>query len=239
MIEINLLPGAKKKRGGGKGFAMPDFKQLATAVKDPWLAAAVAGFAVLLILVFVLYLPRQRAVNALEPKLVDARHEAARLQEVLATQGQAQKVKDSLEHQIGIIRTIDRERYIWPHVLDAVTKALPPYTWLDAVEAQAETGNSPAPGDSTGSSTLNIQITGKSGDIQAVTRFVRTLEESPFLEQATQVSTAVVNENGRDVYSYVIRAKYQQPDSSLLTMEPLAASLVQSYRSGASRPQGR
>ena len=239
MIEINLLPGAKKKRGGGKGFQMPDFKQLATAVKDPWLAAAVAGVAVLALMFLFLYLPKQRAVKALEPKLVDARHEAARLQEVLATQGQAQKVKDSLEHQIGIIRTIDRERYIWPHVLDAVTKALPQYTWLDGVEAQAETGGTPAPGDSTGSTTVNIQITGKSGDIQAVTRFVRNLEESPFLEQATQVSTAVVTENGRDVYTYVIRAKYQQPDSTLLTMEPLAASLVQGYRSGASRPQGR
>src|SRR5437762_3141660 len=119
MIEINLLPGAKKKRGGGAKFQMPDFKQLATVVKDPWLAA---------------------------------------------------------------------------------------------VEAQAETGNAPAPGDSTGGSTLNVQITGKSGDIQAVTRFVRNLEESPFLENATQVSTAVVTEGGRDVYTYVIRARYQMPD---------------------------
>jgi len=203
------------------------------------LAAVVAGWAIVAAMLALLYLPRQHAVKALEPKLVETRHEAARLAEVLATQSQAQKVKDSLEHQIGIIRTIDRERYIWPHVLDAVTKALPQYTWLDGVEAEAETGNTPAPGDSTGSTTLNVKITGKSGDIQAVTRFVRNLEESPFLEQATQVSTAVVTENGRDVYTYVIRAKYQQPDSSLLTMEPLAASLVQGYRSGIGRPQGR
>lgn len=239
MIEINLLPGAKKKRGGGAKFQMPDFKQLATIVKDPWLVAVAAGWAIVALMLAFLYLPRQHAVKSLEPKLVDARHEAARLQEVLATQGSAQKVKDSLEHQIGIIRTIDRERYIWPHVLDAVTKALPQYTWLDGVEAQAETGNTPAPGDSTGGSTLNVQITGKSGDIQAVTRFVRNLEESPFLENATQVSTAVVTEGGRDVYTYVIRARYQMPDSTLLTMEPLAASLVQGYRSGAARPSGR
>ena len=80
-----------------------------------------------------------------------------------------------------------------------------------------------------------MQITGKSADIQAITRFVRNLEESPFLENATQTSTAIVNERGRDVYTYVLNVKYQQPDTTLLTTQSLAASLVQGYRSGASR----
>jgi hypothetical protein len=68
---------------------------------------------------------------------------------------------------------------------------------------------------------------------------VRNLEESPFLEGATQVSTSVVNEQGRDVFTYVLTVKYQQPDSTILTMQPLAASLVQSYRSGTQTPGGR
>jgi hypothetical protein len=79
-----------------------------------------------------------------------------------------------------------------------------------------------------------FQIMGKSADIQAITRFVRNLEESPFLANATQVSTSVVNEQGRDVFSYVINVSYTQPDTSLLAMQPLAASLVQGYRSGSS-----
>ena len=32
--------------------------------------------------------------------------------------------------QIGVIRTVDGDRYVWPHLLDEVTKALPAYTWL-------------------------------------------------------------------------------------------------------------
>jgi Tfp pilus assembly protein PilN len=242
MIEINLLPGAKKKRGAGARFQMPDLKQLAGVVKDPWLIALVAGWVLVAGVILLFYIPRQHQVQGLEPKLVETRHEAARLQEVLATQGQAQKVKDSLEHQIGIIRTIDRERYVWPHIMDAITKALPEYTWVDEIAATGggEVGAVPAAGDtSSGAAAVSIQITGKSGDIQAVTRFVRNLEESPFLEGATQVSTQVVTENNRDVYNYVIRVHYQNPDSTLLTMEPLAASLVQSYRSGAVRPSGR
>jgi Tfp pilus assembly protein PilN len=115
--------------------------------------------------------------------------------------------------------------------MDAVTKALPPYTWLDDLSGVVGAEDS--------SGGVLVQLTGKSADIQAVTRFVRNLEESPFLEGATQLSTAVVSERGRDVYSFVIKVRYQHPDSTLLTMQPLAASLVQGYRSGASRGQGR
>jgi len=39
-------------------------------------------------------------------------------------------VRDSLLYQINVIRQIDADRYIWPHVLDQATKALPPYTWI-------------------------------------------------------------------------------------------------------------
>jgi Tfp pilus assembly protein PilN len=218
MIEINLLPGAKKKRGGkGGGFQMPDVKALAASVKDPWLIACVVGW-----LVF-------GAVEALRPKLAQTQREAIRLQAVLKTKSEVEAKRDTLITQINIIRDIDAERYVWPHILDAVTKALPPYTWLDDLSSRSTEG------DSSGRGTVQLQITGKSADIQAITRFVRNLEESPFLENATQVSTAIVQERGRDVYTYVLNVKYQQPDSTLLTTQPLAATLVQGYRSGASR----
>ena len=232
MIEINLLPGAKKKRGAkGAGFQMPDFKAMAGAIKDPWLIAAAVLWLGVAAIVLLAWLPRKNAVAALGPRLEAVQREAHRMSEVRATQAQAAAKRDTLMTQIDIIRTIDRERYIWPHIMDAVTRALPDYTWLDDVSALAG-----AEGDSAGG--IQVQITGKSADIQAVTRFVRNLEESAFLENATQVSTAVVSDRGRDVYTYVIKTRYQQPDSTLLTMQPLAASLVQGYRSG-SRPQGR
>jgi hypothetical protein len=49
--------------------------------------------------------------------------------------GQEQKrkqevIRDSLQRQIATIKSVDGDRYIWPHVMDEVTKALPAYTWL-------------------------------------------------------------------------------------------------------------
>lgn len=227
MIEINLLPGARKKRGGkGGGFQMPDLKSLVASVKDPWLIACVVGWALVAVGIGAFYLPRKAKVAALEPQLAAAHREARRLEAVLRTKQEAEAKRDSLIAQINVIRDIDRERYIWPHIMDAVTQALPPYTWLDGMTNQANA-------DSSGG--VTVQLTGKSADIQAVTRFVRNLEESPFLQNATAVSTAVVREQQHDVFTFVINVAYQQPDTTILTMQPLAASLVQGYRSGAVR----
>ena len=232
MIEINLLPGAKRKRGakGGGGFQMPDIKALGAAIKDPWLIACAVAWGLFAVFLAVFYVPRSAQVSNLRPVLDSTQREAQRLAAVLQTKSETEARRDTLLAQINVIRDIDRERFIWPHIMDAVTKALPPYTWVE--EMSARTGE----GDSVGGGlTVPFQINGKSGDIQAITRFVRNLEESPFLENATQVSTAVVTEAGRDVYTYVINVRYHQPDTSLLTMQPLAATLVQSYRSGSRR----
>jgi Tfp pilus assembly protein PilN len=233
MIEINLLPGSRKKRGGGGGFKLPDFKALASSIKDPYLIAFAALWLVFAGIMGLVYVPRKVALRALVPVLEAKQHEADHMKAVLKTKRDAEAKRDTLIAQINVIRDIDRERYIWPHVLDAVTKALPPYTWLDDI-----TSRPPEGGDSSAGG-VAFQIRGKSADIQAITRFVRNLEESPFIQGATQVSTTVVTERGRDVYDYTLNARYQVPDSTLLTMQPLAASLVQGYRSGSSRPPTR
>src|SRR3989442_15852613 len=45
MIEINLLPGKKAKKAAGARFklSLPDFRNLLSTIKDPYLIAAVAA----------------------------------------------------------------------------------------------------------------------------------------------------------------------------------------------------
>ena len=47
MIEINLIPGKKKKASGG-GLTLPDFSELAKSVRDPLLVGAIAAWAIVL-----------------------------------------------------------------------------------------------------------------------------------------------------------------------------------------------
>lgn len=227
MIEINLLPGAKRKKGGkGGGLQLPDFKALSGLVKDPWLIAFVASWVIVAGILGFLYLPRRAHLHDLEPRLAAAQREAQRMNRVLALRRQYEARRESLLTQIAVIRDIDRERYVWPHILEAVTRALPQYTWLDDMASRASSDAS----DSTGGAAF--QLTGKSADIQAVTRFVRNLEDSPFLQNVATVSTGTVTEQGKDVYTFTVTAQYQRPDSTAVTMQPLATTLVQGVRSG-------
>jgi Tfp pilus assembly protein PilN len=224
VIEINLVPGAKRKRGGKRfRFALPDVKVLSGLAKDPWLIACVASWA-LVVLVALVFAQSRSQVAALTPRLETAQREQQRYQALVRRKMMFEAIRDSLIGQIDLIKGIDKDRYVWPHVLDAVTKALPQYTWLDNLESrggQTDSGGVPT-----------IQITGKAVDPQAFTRFLRNLEESPFIEGVAPVSTGLVREGGRDVTTFIISARYQVPDSTLLIWQPLAATVVQGVRSG-------
>ncbi len=233
MIAINLLPGAKRKRGAkGPSLALPDVKQLLAFTKDPWLVAAIAGWVVAATFVGLMYLPRRQQLGALQPRLEELLRDSTRLQQVLVTKAEAEARRDSLLRQMEVIRAIDQQRYVWPHVLDEVARALPPFVWLDEIAPRAASQDSGAAG---AVPQMAFTINGKSADIQAITRFQRNLEESPFVTEVTLGNTGQTNEQGRDVNTFVINANYQQPDSTRLTMQPLAASLVQGFRSGVTR----
>jgi len=225
MIEINLLPSAKRKRGGkGVGLKLPNVAAMLAAVKDPWLVAAIGSWVLVLALGIPLYLGRGAQLRNLEPKVDAAKRDSVRFHGILLRRHQLEARRDTVLAEIQVIRDIDRDRYVWPHVLDAVTKALPQYTWLDDVAARG------GEADSIGGAAFSIQ--GKTADPQAFTRLMRTLEESPFIQGVTAVSTALVNEQGHDVTSFVLNARYQMPPASILTMEPLAATVVRGVRSG-------
>jgi Tfp pilus assembly protein PilN len=150
--------------------------------------------------------------------------------------------------QITVIRRVDGDRYIWPHLLDEITKALPAYTWLvdlgvtavnpNAAAAQAR-AQAPAKRkagaagkvDSTADSTaaeppaLAFQINGRTMDIQAYTRFLRQLEASPWIVDVTPVSAQTVVEKERPVTAFSIKATYNRADSAYIRTAPFSQSV--------------
>ncbi len=138
MIEINLLPGKKKKAAGGAGFklALPDFQGLLASIKNPWLLVASAASVIVVGGGLLLFITQSTRLRVLERRLVDVQAEKRRFDVVIAQKRQSEKMRDSLMSEINIIRGIDADRYVWPHILDQITKALPPYTWLNSVGTQ-------------------------------------------------------------------------------------------------------
>jgi Tfp pilus assembly protein PilN len=238
MIEINLLPGKKKAaKGTGMSLAMPDFKQILAQVKDPWLIGAVIAWVIVGgggALLFIT--DRARSARA-ESRLEQVRTEKRRYDIVIAQKRQAEKVRDSLLYEINVIRNIDADRYVWPHVLDQATKALPPYTWITrvgSVGAVIQPGSGQAGGpppatvttaDSGAAPMIKVQIDGRTVDIQAYTTFLRQLAASPWFTDVTPASSQTVIENDRPVTAFQVTVRYRIADSVYIRTVPLVQSV--------------
>ncbi len=233
MIEINLRPGQKRARGGS---ALADlraqFAGLRERMKDPLpLVAAAAGVLVVLWLGWS-WVSTSRALGALEPELEQARAENQRFRNFVTQKRKVEVIRDSLQAQITVLQSVDGERYVWAHIMDEVTRALPPYTWL--VDLGASTPPPPpapgSPGDTvavadTTPPPLGILINGRTVDVQAFTRFLRQLESSPWIDNVQPISAQTVVQDERPVTAFSIRATYKTADSAYIRTVPLSESV--------------
>ncbi|MEO8295445.1 MAG: PilN domain-containing protein [Gemmatimonadota bacterium] len=224
MIKINLLPGVKRKRSGSaKDAIIGRMKDVGARIKDPLLIVAVAAWLLAGGFLAYGYLANSRKMGELEPKLAQTRDEHRRYKNLMAEKRKTETIRDSLLAQLGVIRGVDGDRYTWPHVLDEVSKALPPYTWLVDLSVL----NTAAVTDSADTLTpaLQFQIGGRTVDIQAYTRFLRQLEASPWIVDVTPMQAQTVVEKERAVTAFTIRATFARADSAYIRTVPMSQSV--------------
>jgi Tfp pilus assembly protein PilN len=240
MITVNLRPGQKRKRAGNPFKGLLDgfsgLRDVVARVKDPLLMGAVGAWVLVAGGLGLIYFNNLRQLYVLEPRLEQARSEHRRFKAFLADKRRQEKIRDSLLAQIVVIRSVDGDRYVWPHLLDEITKALPAYTWLvdlGASNAGVVASSTPPPrtkADSAADSVrtpppVSFQINGRTIDIQAYTRFLRQLEASPWITDVTPVSAQTVVEKERPVTAFTIRATYNRADSAYIRTAPFSQSV--------------
>ena len=247
MIEINLIHGGKKaKRSGGASF---DFRALVgdigDRIRDPWLITAVAGTVLGLGAVGGMYFLTNGKHTALVEQEQKAVQDSTQYASVIRERLVAEAQRDSVVRQIAIIKAIDGTRYIWPHVLEEVNKALTPYTWLrslqqtsavPAVAPEIEAGVATSGGapkskaaaqaeaeEAAAASVVTVRLVGQTVDIQALTRFVRQLSDSPWLESVTLARTedVIAQPSGKEVKEFTIDMKIHRADSTHIRRVPL------------------
>lgn len=225
MITVNLRPGQKRKRGGSPFAGVSErAKAIGVRVKDPLLLAAAAAWIGVLLWLGWVWTSNTRELHALEPRLEQVRVEHKRFKNFIAQKRHQELIRDSLLSQIGVIRTVDGDRYVWPHVMDEVARALPAYTWLTEMSPSA--GAVPADSaDTTSHAALSFKITGRTVDIQAYTRFLRQLEASPWVTEVTPLSAMTVVEHERPVTAFTLTATFHKADSAYIRTVALSQSV--------------
>ena len=260
MIEINLLPGSgKKSRGRSAGIGLSEtLSGIFTKVKDPYLLGAIGTVAVALAAVALLWLTQSARERSLVDKEQKAVQDSTRYATVVAEKRKAEAQRDSVLRQVNIIRAIDDDRFVWSHIMDEVSRVVPPYTWLIAIAqtspvvspAAAPTPvdpNSPAgkaaaaaaKKDTTKKKTddakavvdtgivkpaLEFRIVGQTVDIQAMTRFMRFLETSPFIQNVRLAKSTPLIVDGNQVTEFQLDAEYEIPDPAAIRRVPFTLS---------------
>jgi Tfp pilus assembly protein PilN len=254
MIEINLLPGTGRKKtrraggGGGGGGATRKldigaaFAGLRERVREPWLIGAVVTTALVVAAVGFLYVRQTARAATVSQSLQRAVQDSTRYASVLREREMAEAKRDTVLRSLNLIRAIDDDRFIWPHVLDEVSRSLPPYTWLVSLTytgtgqgqqaVSTVTPATPAEGKKRKSiqtviprDTVRIRLIGNTVDIQALTRFMKQLESSPFLEQVQLAKSERANDNGKEVTQFQLEMLYTRPEPALVRRVPLAVSV--------------
>jgi Tfp pilus assembly protein PilN len=223
LIQINLNPApgrSNKKKGGATGFTMPDFKQLAAKIKDPALPAGIVAWIASGMVLMVLWIGANNTLSGMQEEQARLESEARRFRTLIQQKRRAELLRDSLEAELTAIRAIDSDRYIWPHIMDEVTKALPDYTWIVSLN-QLAAGEA----DATGRAPVRFVIDGRTSDLSAYTRFVRQLATSPWLTNVIFGAAQSVLEDEREVKAFTITATFRQADSAYIRTVPLRASV--------------
>jgi len=214
VIEVNLLPGGKKRASkGGLSLSMPKLS-LPGRGGEPAdgyviffaVAAAIAigymGWSLLSV---------RADAEELQVRLEEERQDSVRFAALIEQTNRLTARRDSIAERVAIIQEIDAGRFVWPHLLDEVAAAVPEYTWLREITYVNE-------------DPLQVRIVGRAGSIYAVTNFMRRLESSSFLRdaEAQQIQQQPSETDPTDlVQVFELLVTYESPPLDELQTVPL------------------
>ncbi len=176
------------------------------------------------------------ARTALEAEVETETQDSVRLARTISLMETLDARRDTIESKIAVIRSVDGRRYVWPHLLDEVSRAVPPYTWLTKLAA-SDDADAPAPAAAAPADTAAddsaapaappepegpaFSVEGAAGSTQALTRFMKNLELSPMIRDVALVTSEQASQAGRTYLKFTLEARYERPDSSLLEIVPI------------------
>lgn len=220
MIEVNLRPDGKKGRKAGRSarrsFSLPSFSGVPL---DPWTLTATV-LAILALFTFGwFHFAVAGEAEDLEVQIETAQSDSARFADVIERAERLQGRRDSIAERVSIIQDIDGARYVWPHIMDEVGRAIPDYTWITRL-IQVR----PAP-------EVAFRVHGRAATIFALTIFLENLEASPFIRNARLISAdqSVVDLGDgaeRLIYNFVVEAEHDEPPPEILNRQPLFGPTV-------------
>lgn len=205
MIKINLLGVERQKIKNKKKIGLPAGHQLTIGCSLILILAALAvGWR---------YWSLATQSAKLDADIASAQGETARLHSIIIQVQQFEQQKAQLQQRVALIEQLRREQTGPVHMLDEISRALPPMVWLTDLKQTAS-------GD-------EVQIDGKCLNETAVSDFVANLEASGYFKKSIDIAsttTETMPQPPGELVKFSLRAIFQQPVTAAKPGAPAAGT---------------
>lgn len=213
MIQINLLPSGSAARPQARRRPIARLPKIPQFGGSPLIAGLGAvGVLVALTFAFLFWQAGTREAE-LRTQIEEAVTDSVRLSSTIELVQTLRAREDTITQKIAVIQDVDERRFVWPHLLDEVSKSVPAFTWLSSINS-SESADSGAAGPA-------LTLQGNAGSTQALTRFMKNLEASPFLRTVTLVTSEQVTEESRTFQRFTLEAQYEAPPREAIETIPV------------------
>jgi type IV pilus assembly protein PilN len=156
----------------------------------------------------------RRESTKLDADLAQAQTEASRLHTIITQVQSFEQRKAQLGQRVSLIEQLKKEQTGPVHMLDQISRSLPPMLWLTSLKQSATTPN-------------EITIEGRCLNETVVTDFVANLEGSGYFKRPIEIAgttTESIQTPPTEVVKFTLKATFQQPgDAGRGTPAPEAA----------------
>ncbi len=198
MIRINLLSAserqASRKRGGGGGVALQLAGQKLTIACSLILVLAVVGIGWR-------FWTLTRQSTQLDEEISAAQQETTRLHSVIQQVQQFEQRRAQLQQRVVLIEQLRKGQTGPVHMLDQVSRALPPMLWLTELKQNDKT-----PGE--------VLIDGRATTLTSLSDFVSNLEATGYFKKSVEIVSTTAEPMPQppgELIKFSIRALFQSP----------------------------
>lgn len=213
MIEINLHPSGGKGARTSRGLLslrLPDsFRQgPGDGGRDVWTTIAIVVPALVVLAVGWMWFSTRSERSELDAKIVEAVEDSTRLADLRSLSDSLIQRDSRIQERLHLVQSLDGGRYVWSHLLDEISRSLPAYTWLTLVRREA-----PLPD-------LRVQVDGLAANPLAITRFVRNLQDSPYVSEVRIMGSQQQFVDNVPAQAFQLMLTYGAPPDELIRSEP-------------------
>ena len=198
MIRINLLSvserQASRKRGGGVGVALQLAGQKLTIACSLILVLAVVGIGWR-------FWTINRESTQLDEEISAEQQETTRLHSVIQQVQQFEQRRAQLQQRVVLIEQLRKGQTGPVHMLDQVSRALPPMLWLTELKQNEKT-----PGE--------VLIEGRATTLTSLSDFVSNLEATGYFKKSVEIVSTTAEPMPQppgELIKFSIRAQFQTP----------------------------